>query len=337
MKVLFLCPRFFNYENEISDALRRSGATVDYFDEKPFNNVFFKIILRLWKDNNYLKHISDSYFEKVLSRADDNYDYVIVLKGESLDRKNLLKFKEKYKSAKFIYYAWDSIKNYPHIQKYLNLFDRVFTFDDSDAREYDFMNHLPLFYSPDFVNQTAKSSLINRKPTIAFLGTVHSDRYKLLGEIYKKHKHDYNLKFVLFFPSIIVLLGFIFTNIKDILKFKLYHFTLRSRNKQEIAAFFSDADAVIDIQHPRQTGLTMRTIECLPLKRKFITTNSRVKDYDFYSVDNFYFIDRKDIKIDSSFFSSPFDDSHSDVVSRYSVDSWVRTLCSKDISKNDVV
>ncbi len=75
----------------------------------------------------------------------DDYDYVIVLKGESLDKKNLLKFKNKFKNAQFIYYAWDSIKNYPHIQEYLNLFDRVFTFDDNDAREYDFMDHCHYF------------------------------------------------------------------------------------------------------------------------------------------------------------------------------------------------
>lgn len=336
MKVLFLCPRFFNYENEISDALRRSGATVDYFDEKPFNNVLFKIILRLWKNNNYLKRISDTYFARVLSCAGDDYDYVIVLKGESLDRKNLLKFKKKYKNAKFVYYAWDSIKNYPHIQGYLNLFDRVFTFDDDDAREYDFMNHLPLFYSPAFVNATNKNHSQNIKPTIAFLGTVHSDRYKLLGEIYKKHKNVYNLKLVLYFPSVIVLLGFILANIKDIIKYKLYGFTLRSRNKQEIAIFFSGADAVLDIQHPHQTGLTMRTIESLPLKRKFITTNSRVKDYDFYSADNFYFIERKGVNIDPSFFNTPYDDSHFDIISGYSVDAWVKTLCSTDI-RNDVV
>ncbi|MDR2264687.1 MAG: hypothetical protein LBE93_14710 [Enterobacter asburiae] len=336
MKVLFLCPRFFNYENEISDGLRRAGATVDYFDEKPFNNVFFKILLRLWKNNNFLKHISEAYFERILLQASDDYDYVIVLKGESLDRKNLLKFKEKYKNAKFVYYAWDSIKNYPHIQEYLNLFDRVFTFDDNDAREYDFMNHLPLFYSPDFVSTTTNNTLMNVKPSIAFLGTIHSDRYRLLGEIYKKHKNEYDLRFVLYFPSIIVLAGFLLSNIKDVIKFRLFSFTLRSRNKKQIASFFSNADAVLDIQHPRQTGLTMRTIECLPLKRKFITTNARVRDYDFYSAENFYFIDRENIKIDSVFFNTPYDDTHSEAISRYSVDSWVKTLCSTDIKK-DVV
>ncbi|HDT4051378.1 TPA: hypothetical protein QHN36_004057, partial [Enterobacter bugandensis] len=228
------------------------------------------------------------------------------------------------------------IKNYPHIQEYLNLFDRVFTFDDNDAREYDFMDHLPLFYSPDFVSTATRKTAKNVKPSIAFLGTVHSDRYKLLGEIYEKYKNEYDLRFVLYFPSIVVLAGFILTNIKDVIKYRLFSFTLRSRNKKQIASFFSGADAVLDIQHPRQTGLTMRTIECLPLKRKFITTNSRVKDYDFYAAENFYFIDRENIYIDSAFFDIPYDDKHTDAISRYSVDSWVKTLCSTDIRK-DVV
>ncbi|XUV83313.1 hypothetical protein ACREYP_07790 [Enterobacter sp. TMH.L2] len=328
MNVLFLSPRFFNYESEISDALRRAGAVVDYFDEKPFNNVFFKIILRLWKNSDFIRRISDSYFDKILSQANKQYDYVIVLKGESLDKKNLHKFKDKYKNAKFIYYAWDSIRNYPHIQKYLGLFDRVFTFDDNDAKTYDHMTHLPLFFSPDFYSKKPRSLPLGEKPIIAFLGTVHSDRYKLLGELYLKQKNDYKLKFVLFFPSIVVLFGFIAANIKDIMKYRLYNFTLRSRSKTQIAEFFSDADAVLDIQHPKQSGLTMRTIECLPLKRKFITTNTHVKDYDFYSANNFYFINRVDVKIESSFFSTPYNDEHAAVIDQYSVDSWVRTLCS---------
>ncbi|RFQ10033.1 hypothetical protein CRE00_28585, partial [Escherichia coli] len=150
----------------------------------------------------------------------------------------------------------------------------------------------------------------------------------VLGEVYEKYKNEYDLRFVLYFPSIVVLVGFLLTNFKSIIRFKLFSFTLRSRSKKQIASFFSSADAVLDIQHPRQTGLTMRTIECLPLKRKFITTNSRVKNYDFYSAENFYFIDRDNILIDSDFFEIPYNDAHLDAISRYSIDSWVKTLCS---------
>ncbi len=55
---------------------------------------FFKILLRLWKGNNFIKRISDAYFEKILLQTNDDYDYVIVLKGESLDRKKFIEIQK---------------------------------------------------------------------------------------------------------------------------------------------------------------------------------------------------------------------------------------------------
>ncbi|MGP3592563.1 hypothetical protein [Vagococcus sp. WN89Y] len=330
MKVLFICPRFFNYENEITDALKRIGATVDYFDEKPFNNVFFKMILRLWKKSRFVRWTINKHIDIILSQTLDDYDYVFVLKGESLTQRLLLKLKKKYTRAKFVYYAWDSIRNYAHIQQYLYLFDKVYTFDDQDAKNFSSMTHLPLFFSPEFSNSAAESQLAGRKgkPKIAFLGSVHSDRYQLLGEIYSRYKDKYRLDFILYFPSLIILAGFIFKNISNIKKYKLYSFTLKSRSKNEVADFFRSADAILDIQHPGQTGLTMRTIECLPLERKMITTNNSVSCYAFYCPENFFFLDRTTKFIDEDFFNVPFKKVDNTVIEKYSIDAWVRAICS---------
>lgn len=330
MKVLFICPRFFNYENEITDALKRNGATVDYFDEKPFNNVFFKVILRLWKNSRLVQWTINKHFNSILTHTPDDYNYVFVLKGESLTEKILLKLKKKYAKAKFVYYAWDSVRNYSHIQQYLYLFDKVYTFDDLDAKSRASMIHLPLFYSPDFSNSVTELQSADKKSKvkIAFLGSVHSDRYQLLGEIYSKYKEKYHLDFVLYFPSLVMLVGFVFRNLHNIKKYKLYSFTLRSKSKKQIAEFFRGADAILDIQHPGQTGLTMRTIECLPLERKMITTNSSVSCYAFYSPDNFFFLDRKTKFIDDDFFNVPFKKMDRAIIEKYSIDSWVKTICS---------
>ena len=50
--------------------------------------------------------------------------------------------------------------------------------------------------------------------------------------------------------------------------------------------------AVLDIQHFKQTGLTMRTLETLGAGKKLITTNPDVKEYDFYDEGRVMTIDR---------------------------------------------
>jgi len=328
MKVLFICPRFFGYEKNITDALLRQGHEVTYYDEKPYNNVIFKIVLRLWKNSLFVRKIIDKYFTKILKESPSDIDVVIVLKGESLTDNIVAKIRNKYSEAKFVFYAWDSIINYPHVHKYLYQFDKVFTFDSHDALTHDNMELLPLFFSPEFTMAASVFDNINKnKKKISFLGTVHSDRYELLGEIYKKYKNEYDLNFILYFPSVIVLLGFLSANIKNIIKYKLYTFSLRSRSKTEMANLFLSSNAVLDIQHPGQSGLTMRTLECMPLQRKMITTNTEIKKYPFYSPQNYMVLNRQKLEIDPDFLDTIYDPLEIEIIDRYSVDTWVRILC----------
>ena len=142
-------------------------------------------------------------------------------KVESLDRKNLLKFKINIRTLNSFITHGILLKLPSYSRRCLNLFDRVFTFDDNDAREYDFMTHLPLFLFLFFVS-TAKKTSKNFKPSIAFLGTVHSDRYRVLGEVYEKYKNEYDLRFVLYFLQFCCLgRFFLLTNFKSIIRFKL--------------------------------------------------------------------------------------------------------------------
>ena len=54
------------------------------------------------------------------------------------------------------------------------------------------------------------------------------------------------------------------------------------RSAAEIVDVVRSSRAVLDIQHFKQTGLTMRTLETLGAGKKSIATNSDVREYDFY-------------------------------------------------------
>ena len=60
-------------------------------------------------------------------------------------------------------------------------FDRVFTFDRSDADAHPRIAFLPLFYCREF----ERAATAQAAPTYdaCFIGTVHTDRYKVLEKV----------------------------------------------------------------------------------------------------------------------------------------------------------
>ncbi|EEX2831637.1 glycosyltransferase, partial [Escherichia coli] len=60
----------------------------------------------------------------------------------------------------------------------------------------------------------------------------------------------------------------------------------------------------IDIHHPSQHGLTMRTIEAVGLNKKIITTNADIKKYDFYDPKDVYVYQSGDSKLPDVFLST---------------------------------
>jgi hypothetical protein len=92
---------------------------------------------------------------------------------------------------------------------------------------------------------------------------------------------------------------------------------------EKLYKIYADSRCVIDIENKGQHGLTMRTIELLGLKRKLITTNKDIVNYDFYNENNILIIDRKNPVIDESFFEKPYVMLSDEMYEKYSLKSWI--------------
>ncbi|MEW6857184.1 hypothetical protein QYR58_03535 [Streptococcus iniae] len=110
---------------------------------------------------------------------------------------------------------------------------------------------------------------------------------------------------------------------KDFLKANISEFSFVKKNSQEIIKTILDSKVVLDIQHPNQTGLTMRTIEMIGLNKKIITTNNSIVNYDFYNKNNILIIDRHNIEIDREFFETEYSALNQDVYKKYSLEFWL--------------
>ena len=82
---------------------------------------------------------------------------------------------------------------------------------------------------------------------------------------------------------------------------------------------------ILDAPQAGQTGLTIRTIECLGAKRKLITTNSDIRNYDFYNESNIL-VFNESVDLDSVFFTSEYKDIPKDIYEKYSLRNWLKTM-----------
>lgn len=323
-RVLLFSPYFFGYEKAISSKIAEKFGECFFFDERANSSTLEKIFIRL----NYkklLKKKINNYYQAIINQFETDYfDYVLFINPESITFDLLQQLKNKQKRAKFILYMWDSFDNKPYSKELISLFDDCFTFNKEDSISYK-MRFRPLFYIDDY-NADLNNEKNEREFDVCFIGTIHSDRYKILKEVEKWAKNN-NFKtfYYMFFPSWIVYLKYKIENLGKLsIKKKEFHFS--SLSFEQTKSFPLKSNVIIDMQHPKQTGLTMRTVEMLGMKKKIITTNTDVQNYDFYNPNNIKIIDRTSIDISPDFIMSDYDNSNDVYREKYSIDAFINDI-----------
>ena len=322
--VLFFYLSTFNYEAEIQKAMEREGAIVDSYNERPTNNVFARILIRL--NRNLIHSYIDKYYNNVMRQTlRKKYDYIFFIKGESISDIIIERLRNIHPEAKIIMYYWDSIANNHNAKGMLKCFDKVLSFDKNDCRDFG-LEFLPLFYIPQYEEVSRKD--VEQKYDLMFAGTVHSERYEYVNTIVKQVRKVGGKCFTWFyFPSKVNFYKlkwdnpkFRSANIKD--------FQFSPMPREQLLDYYAASRIQIDMQHPKQTGLTMRTIETLGAKKKLITTNLDVKNYDFYRPDNILIVDRENPQITKEFVEAPWSDIPEEIYKKYSISSWLNTIFS---------
>ncbi len=320
-RILFFAPKFFGYEVAIANKLQELGANVMQFDERPKNNFLTKALIRI--DRNIIKRTITQYYKNILGQTQQQqFDFVFVVNLEAMTPEIVEMLRKQQPQAKFILYMWDSIKNKKPAQLAFKLFDWCYSFDKNDASTLPNVNFRPLFFIDEFdsKNWNNNAKLVY---DLCFIGTVHSDRYNLVKSV-KKQADSLGLKtyFYLYFHSKIL---FFYKKTRDI-KFynaRVSEFEFSPISAVDLAQKIKESGAVLDVQHPHQTGLTMRTLEMLGASKKLVTTNSHIVEYDFFNPQNIAVIDRENPKIDASFFKTEFVEVDSHIRDRYAIRGWL--------------
>lgn len=324
--VLMFCPTFFGYENRLAKALREYGLEVALYDERPSNNFFGKTFLRL--NFGFYKIVVRKHINKIINEnKGKQYNYVLVIKSEAFGEREVALLRKAYPNAEFIVYFWDSIKNIPDGEKKIGIYDRALTFDPNDAKEYN-LPFLPIPYGSEYAYNNVGTEY---EYDVAFVGTAHSVRPRVVKQIKEQCEKQNRRCFAYFYsPHFLVFLLNKLTNPDyKYISLKEVHFTPFST--EQICQIYNKSKCVLDIEHPGQKGATTRPVELLPMKKKIITTNAFVKNFEFFNDNNFYIIDRNNPVVDESFFDIPYIPADEKILYKYSGENFVKTLLNKQM------
>ena len=86
--------------------------------------------------------------------------------------------------------------------------------------------------------------------------------------------------------------------------------------------YIEKSNVLLDIHRENQNGLSFRVFESMGLHKKLITTNSDIKNYDFYNENNILIIDSKKPEIPIEFIKKPYVEIPEKIISQYKVSDW---------------
>ena len=322
-KILFFSASFFGYQTEITNKLVALGAEVDFFDERPKNNFLYKSLIRF--DKRIIKIPIENYYRDIISKTKTiDYDFVLFLKAEVITTEILKELRQHQKNAKFILYLWDSLEEYKSIVKLFPLFDKILSFDARDVDTYSFLHFRPLFYLDAYAQ--LPEIQIKNKNDIIFIGTGHLDRYPILMQLrdYCRLNTIKNYFFIYLQDWRLFYIRKLFS--QNFRKAKKSDFKLKPISKEEITTLVTNTICIIDIEKQIQSGLTMRTIEVLGARRKLITTNATIKEYDFYNENNILIIDRENPIISAEFIRKKYEKVDPEIYIKYSLEYWLNEV-----------
>lgn len=311
-KILFMMPGYYGFNEVVNDGLTKySGFTVNNIDtatKKVYRNIsdrainfFSKFLLSknlkpLMREKRIFQSINK--FEK--------YDYLIVNRADIISPTNLdLAFS---KSRRSVLILWDSLHKIPTDKSVLSKFDVVYSFDQEDCRKFGF-EKIENFHFFDSIDQN-----ITPKYDAVFLGTLDS-RIEKINAVIKTLKENNNKS----------VKAYLYSNAKKDVIFskniEIFSDVIPFKNAYQYAL---NGKVIIDIGHDNQSGLSFRFFEAMAFRKKIITTNKSVINYDFYRSDNIFIIeDIDEIEIPDTFWNEPYKELSIEMVDKYHLKNWV--------------
>jgi hypothetical protein len=315
-RILLIAPRFFGYDKDIAEELRRRGAEVDLLPDRPFDAPLMKAVTRFGR--RLVMPAADRFYFKELERLNRReYRAVLVINGQTLSKCVLKEIRSAFPGARLILYLWDSYRNRRSVFDTLESFDDRFSFEP-DATRFGEISVRPMFFAP----RLEECATVKMEYLVSFVGTAHTDRYSVIRALSDTLDPTASCYWYLYLPAKWVYFAHRVSN-PAFAGANLNEFKFAPLSRIEMENVVSKSKVLLEIEHPKQTGLTIRAFDAIGASRKLATTNSLVRNYDFYLPENILVIDRKKPRIPATFIESPHKELPPGIYRKYSVAGWM--------------
>lgn len=294
-----------------------------------FDNQKFKYKNTLQKLTNFCqKLIGNNDYKKQLKNTAENeriqneiklksnfYDLVLVFSIEYFNEKTLRSLKSI--SKKMIGYQWDGLGRTPEIFDRIKYFDKFYTFDPKDV------DNKTIFFATNFYLDVPEIDIkINNSPIesdLLYIGTATGDRLeKIKALIFEMRGLKKIFKVILLSYDDVAALRkqYPYEEITFITKSMSYKETLNEVLKTK---------AILDLKLSVHDGLSFRFFEGMKYRKKIITDNVTVKDYDFYSPDNIHFLENINENL-ANFLNKDYVEIDPNVYKKYRFSNWINYI-----------
>lgn len=315
---LLISPDTFGYYKKISAALARKGFNPIWLNQLPATSIASRVFFRLAP--RVARRLATRHFDHKLDKI-ECVDQILIVKGEGVSEATIAGMRARYPEAKIVFYLWDSLANVSGADRKIGLCDAAYSFDPVDCDHTPGLKHLPLFHSKE------PGTMAHQLGFAAFIGTLHSNRYELIRALGEEiEKVTGVAPFLYFYYPNRTFLAILKLLKKSFRAVRLTDVHFEPVPREQYAAINGKAEIAIDICHPRQSGLTMRSIEALGDGKKLITNNKTVRRYEFYRPENCYVVDGELGSDFADFLNSPKYPTPAEVVAKYHIDSWLDAL-----------
>lgn len=277
-----------------------------------FLHFFYRVVLKN-KYGYYKKAYYYNMHKEIYKRlnAIDNVDFAVVFSAQYYPEKiiNLLRIKAK-KMVAYQVDGWTMCKN---VIKHKDNFDRVFFFDKADLSKFG-DKALPIT-NCYFIDNDTKN--ISNDIDIFYLGGGTPKRIQCIQNLYNRLNHKVNINAIITIPKYQQE-----TQWKNS-KIKLSHTGI---SYQENINLVKKSKCLVDIKFNYHNGLSFRFFESLYYKKKLITNNETIKDYDFYHPNNIFITNFENLDGIEDFLEKPYVEIDEKIVKKYGFPNWSRYL-----------
>ncbi|MCP2025994.1 hypothetical protein L1276_001134 [Flavobacterium sp. HSC-32F16] len=297
--------------DHIKTNLEKQGHTVKHINFRDYKykypSVFHKaynFVLKAFFQTNLKHQHHGNEILKELKKNNEIQDVILTIKGDFIDPKSTLEFK-KY-AKKTIGFFNDNTYRCPNIKRVLPCYDEVYSFEKEDCEKFNLKFASNWIYTSN-ANIADKNTFDYNVFSIFSIDKRISILIRIAEELKSK---NINFKFITYSK-----------------KHKVSDDKITYINKfltlSEVDDYVSRSKVLLDINRAGQIGLTFRVFESLGLEKKLITTNSDIKNYDFYNPNNILIIDEKNPEIPVAFFENEYEKIPDEIFRKYTVDGWI--------------